>query len=229
MQALGKLIVECYFTPLILYAIQILTVIVSVRNRNKFPELKYFHLYPITSLFQTTIALGSMTIVDDSIDLVQHPSVTVFILVEFLLIYLFYFRTIIKKRDRLVLKILFIGYVSYTIFNWFLNKSFFEYEQPFLVQSIALIIPCLFHFLQLFNVPLGRELISLPTFWVNVSVLFFFSSTIPLFLLVTYFSKYIYLHESLYSINYIAYCIFFLIICKAYLCKTVTRYDYSLS
>src|ERR1700749_1476577 len=128
MQALGNLIVECYFTPVLLFAIQILTVVVSVRNRKKFTELRYFHFYPIASLAQTLITLVSMTVTDGYIP-IQYASTSLFLFIEFLLLYIFFFRVINGKIAFLILKVPFFAYFAYSIYNWIFAYTIFKLEQ----------------------------------------------------------------------------------------------------
>jgi hypothetical protein len=227
MQEMKRMIIESYFSLIFLLIVQFITAIVGYANRRKFPELRYFHFYPLAALLQTVFSLASIALVDNYKHKVMQPSVSLFMAIEFLLIYLFAFQTVLVKRERKLLKFLFFSFIIYLLLMWSFG-TFHQYYKVYFVQSVILLIPSIMYFFQIFRLPAFGSQISQPAFWVHIGILFFFSSTIPLFILETYSRNFIVHNQYLFSISYIAYGIFFLLICKAYLCKTATKFDYSL-
>jgi hypothetical protein len=224
-----RVVIESYFSLVFLLITQLTTTIISYANRKKFPELKYFHFYPLAALLQTVFSLASIALVDNYKYKVMQPSVSVFIAIEFLLIYLFAFKTVLAKRERKFLKFPFFSFLIYLILMWSFGNTFHQYYKVYFIQSVILLLPPIVYFYQIFRLPAFGSQISQPAFWIHIGILFFFSSTIPLFILETYSRHFIVHNQYLFSISYVAYGIFFLLICKAYLCKPATKFDYSLS
>jgi hypothetical protein len=147
---------------------------------------------------------------------------------EFLLIYSVAYRTIVMKWDRLFLKALFVIYVIYFLSMWVFTNAIEEYYQVYLIQATVVLIPSALYFFEIFKEPTGESLTIQPAFWINLGILFLFSSNIPLFILENYARNFISQNTYLWAIGYVAYGIFFLLITKAYTCKPTTRLDYSL-
>ncbi len=228
MEQLGTLIKESYFTLVFMFLAQCAAVIIGIKHRNESSVLRNFHYYPVAGLLQTMITFMGILMLRDNSPVGRY-SISLFVLIEFLAIYLLEFRIIVLQPERLLLKILFVGFMLYVICMWVFTDAFNRYYQIFLVQSVVLLVPAILYFLQIFRLPSNEDLTNQPAFWVNIGILFLFSSSIPLFLLETD-SRYFLTHNRyLFSINYIAYGIFYLLICKAYLCRTMTRLSYSLS
>ena len=97
------------------------------------------------------------------------------------------------------------------------RKPRFEYSPTlFSLESIFLILPCLVYFYELF-IDLNMEpLKDQPPFWVNTGILFLNACSIPLFVGVTLIHQYF---EIAFSLNYILYTIFYLLVIRAYMCK----------
>ena len=209
-----------------MFLAQCLAVAVGVRRRKKFNELKNFHFYPIAGLFQTLLCF--LSVVSEDIKIIPQ-SISMFLVIEFSALYLFALRTIVLKVERIFIKILFGVFIIYALAMWMYADAFVKYYELYLVQSIFLIIASVIYFFQLFRLVSHENLATQPSFWINIGVFFFFSSTIPLYLLESNSPHFIDHYWYLYSINYTAYGIFYLLICKAYLCKTLTRLSYSLS
>jgi hypothetical protein len=229
MQELLNLIQESYFSLVFMVIAQIITVFVCIQNRRKFKELNFFHWYPIVALLQSTVSLTSMVLgLYNSYDLISI-SISLFVVFEFLCIYFFAFRIVRLKRPKILLKVVFSAFLLYVLFMWTFDNAFHRHYQVFFIQASILLLPSLLYFYQIFVLPIRINPVNEPAFWINVGILFFSSSTIPLFILENYSRDFISHNRYLYSISYTAYGVFFLLICKAYLCKVTTRLDYSLS
>jgi hypothetical protein len=86
----------------------------------------------------------------------------------------------------------------------------------FLLESVFLVPPCLLYFYERFLTVNLQPLKEQPSFWVVTGVLFLNSCSIPLQLTFGYLGKY---REAAFSLNYILYSIFFILLIRAYLCS----------
>jgi len=229
MQELQRMIIESYFSVVFMMIAQVTTTVVSFHHRKRFRELKYFHWYPLAAFLQSSITLSTIGLDIDPDKKIQRTSISLFIVIEFLLIYFFAFKNIKLKRYRALLKFIFAAFLLYVLYGWTRTNGILKYYEIYFIQSIILLLPSLLYFFQIFRLPVTSNPVSAPAFWINVGILFFFSSTIPLFILENYSRNFISHNQYLYSISYTAYGVFFILICKAYLCRIVTRLDYSLS
>src|SRR4051812_47049121 len=174
MQEIKRIIVESYFTIILLLIAQILTFFISVRNRNKFNELKHFHLYPAAALLQSVLTFSSMVFLKRFAQRIVFPSVSLFMLFEFFIIYYFSFRILQLKIAKILLKLLFSFYLVYIIYMWLFSNGFLKYYEVYFVQSVILLVPSILYFFQLFKMPAQNSPENLPSFWINVGILFFF-------------------------------------------------------
>src|SRR3982751_3655518 len=145
MQEMKRMIIESYFSLVFLLIVQLVTAIVGYANRRKFPELKYFHFYPLAALLQTVFSLASIALVDNYKHKVMQPSVSLFMAIEFLLIYLFAFQTVLVKRERKLLKFLFFSFIIYLLLMLSFG-TFHQYYKVYFVQSVILLIPSIMYF-----------------------------------------------------------------------------------
>ena len=206
-----------------------ISVIASVKYRNKYFALSNFHWYPIAALVQSLICLTAFGIWGHIPQKIQYITINIFEVIEFLFIYSFCLRTLTFKLFRKIVKALLVVFFLYLLFMWIFMNAFNKYYEVYIAQSTFLLVPPVLFFLQTLKLPSNNTLLDEPAFWINIGILFFFSSTIPLFVLEAYFRNFINQNDALFSISYIAYGVFFLLITKAYLCKPTTKLSYSLS
>jgi len=92
------------------------------------------------------------------------------------------------------------------------------------MQFLYVIVPCLIYFIELFRF-YQPNLKEHPSFWVVTGILFYYSSSLPLFILGDYvfanFHEYL---NILNALNYVLYAILFSLFIRAYLCKTKVQY-----
>ena len=229
MEEIGRLIKESYFSLAFMLLAQSAAAVIAVKRRNASNALRNFHYYPIAGCLQSTMTFVAIILLGDNSFIITRCTISLFVVIEFLAIYLLEFRIIVLPPERLLLKVLFAGFIIYVIYMWVFTEAFYRYYQTFFIQSLVLLVPVILYFLQTLRLPSSEDLRNQPAFWVNIGILFLFSSSIPLFLLEIDSRQFITHNRYLYSINYMAYGIFYLFICKAYLCRTVTRLNYSLS
>lgn len=208
----------CYHTDFLMVLCAVMCLMISSINSYKFRFLKFFFVYPLASILQS-ICLYMSVYYNLSDDVVQ-ASISIFVLVEFLLIYKVMFKVISIPIFRKMLQAIYFCFLAYLICMWAVTDIFLNTPaKVFLVQSLCMLIPIFFYFLQLFKLPPDFNLTNKPEFWIALGCLFYFSSTIPLFLVKSLISTSN--HYLLNSINFIGYSILYSCISRAFLCKKV--------
>jgi len=207
------------FNEAVMIAAALISFILSLIHRKKFKSLRYIGLYPLASLLQILIFhnFSSLKII--------NSTVSIFLSLEFAIIYHFFFQIILSEKLKKGLRILCLGFLIYLLYMWIFTNSFFERpEKIYVVQSLFILIPCFFYFAQLFTIPPTIRLIESPIFWITTGCLFFFSCTAPVFYVYTILNL-LGEFDILYWIILIAYSIFFICIAKAFLCKPIQIED----
>lgn len=213
----------CYYTDLLMFCCCWICLITAMRNRWKFPELRFISIYPLASIVQAVLIYTGIYF--NTGKPTDEPSVNVFLLIEFLIIYQLMFKIIKLEKYLRLIRVLYFGFLIYLLYMWIYADSFFGTSSKiFLVQNLFLLVPTLLYFLQIFQITPRIQLSNTPEFWIAIGCLFYFSCTIPLFLLESL--KSIYDFYFLSSINYLAYSVLFIFISRAFMCKKVT-YDFT--
>jgi hypothetical protein len=125
---------------------------------------------------------------------------------------LHYIGSPLKRRIIRINGLLYFGVLIFAA-----AKTSFRLSEMFLAvsESIFLVPPCLVYFYELFSTVNLRPLKNQPAFWVVTGMLFLNASIIPLYLTVEYLGNYT---MQSYTLNYILYSIFFILLIRAYLC-----------
>ena len=215
-----------FYTDLIMAFCALLTSIVGFFLRKRHRSLKYMFLYPLASFLQIISFYFNFFHYKSNSMTAQNISILLFILVELFCILYFYLLVLKKQRLKKVTILITVAYCSYAIYYASNNGVFFESSpQFFLLQSFIILLFAIFHLIDLFrDIPKSR-LIDEPSFWVTIGVLQYFLCTIPMYAMIEFiFNKDGFVKEPyLYSINYIGYSVFFLLIIRAYLCKAPVK------
>ncbi len=194
--------------------------IVGIIYRKRFKQLKYFFIYPSVSFTETFLTSAIARFCPEFDALVfSNFMIHLFLLVEFVIIYSFYWSILKDSKARILLKGVGVIYATSIISTWCINKTFYFNPEVFFVpQGLILLIPCFYYFFQLIRSPLPNELKTDPNFWVMLGIMAYFGCTLPLFLLdnILDFSNEI--ERKVYAINCLCYTLFFLLLIKAYLC-----------
>lgn len=194
--------------------------LVGYRNRDKFTALKFFYLYPLASVIQMVISyvLIILNANFDFLTKIARATETIFLIVEFLIINDFFRQVIKSPKLRQLLKANILLYFA-AIILFRIDLLFSLPVHFFIVQACFVLIPTFAYFFEMFKKPVTFNLLTDSSLWVSVGVIFYFSCTLPIFLLNGYILDEWYVDErNLYSINFICYGILFLFITKAYLC-----------
>ena len=211
---------ESYFTMPILMVCQISAAMVCYHHRNKFNELKYFHLYPIASLLQGIFSLLAVSSLDaNRAWTFSRVSVVVFVFLEALLLYNFFSNTIKIKSFKIILKVLFIAFLLYSIAVFALTKTFLNSGMIITGETTIVILSVCLYFVQLFRIPASQDILGKPAFWINIGILFVFSCTFPAIALSFFGQGFILSYSYFFFINFMGYSVLFLFIIRGYLCK----------
>jgi len=199
---------------------QIGAAFVSYRHRNKFVELKYFHLYPIASLSQGIFACVTVAFLDgNSAWEYSRISIIVFVFLEAMLLYNFFSNVIKVNSLKFILKVLFVGFLLYSIGVFVLTNSFLNSGMIITGETCVVILSVCLYFIQLFRIPTSHDIIEEPAFWINIGILFVFSCTLPAMTL-SFFGQALILSDSyFFIINFVGYSVLFLFIIRGYLCR----------
>jgi len=222
MNELREIISESFYTHPLMLSSALLACILGIIHRKKFQELQLIIFYPIASLIQGFIAYSSWASMENEENLKADViSESLFILLEFLIVYDFFKKIIILNNLKKYIQIIFAFYIIYLLLMWLFTNSFYEHPiKVYLLESLCILFFCFIYLIQIFKLPPRLNLINDPPFWITIGCLFYFSCTIPLFFAQSTL-KVFPQHGSLYSINFLAYTILFLFISKAFLCNPV--------
>lgn len=183
--------------------------------------MKFLCFYPMASLLETIISSIIYSEFPRYSKLgVPQMLVNIFLLIEFISIYIFFFEVFYSKKIKNLLYVIVCIYISITLGFWIFNNSLYKTPNHlFVPQAIFILMPGLYYLLNLLTNPSRIEPIHEPDFWVVIGLVFYFGGTLPLFLLNQHIDFSNTLHRSVYAINFLSYGILFLLIIKAYLCK----------
>jgi len=207
---------------LLMYAISFCCFIIGLTKKNKHKELSHLYIYALASFIQNTIAeiLIKRKILGFYFSIKFGTlAMYVFLLIEFVCIYYFFFKTkIISGLARKMLILLFIGFLWFYIRKFLAPIIFKQVGDFYFLDSCFILIPCFVYLIQLFAKPPTLNLLNEPSFWFNSGILIFFTLTLPFFFMINRFRS-----ESMLAaidiINFIGYSIIFLFLIRAYLCR----------
>jgi hypothetical protein len=83
------------------------------------------------------------------------------------------------------------------------------------LATIFLVPPCLVYFYELFMTVNLRSITNQPAFWIVTGLFFLNACNVPLMMTAAYLENYF---DAAYSLNYILFGIFFILLIRAYLC-----------
>ena len=206
-----------YYTLPIMVIAQLLAFAVCFYNRKKFPELKFFHFYPLAGICQTLASFISMLFLNSS-ERTSEASINIFSLTELILIYDLALRTMKIEKLRYSLKILLIAFSGYVLINWAFTAQFYHSAEIIPYEEVLILIPTSLYFFQLFKLPATFDLLQSPAFWINIGIFFMFSCTGPLSILEYFYPNFVHLNHNFYYINFVSYTVLYLFIVKGYMC-----------
>lgn len=127
-------------------------------------SLKYIHLkaYPNLQFF----LLSSFTII------------------EYSLYAFFVYHALLNKTVRLIVLLVSVPFVIYCVIYYTKNKLTTFDWLPVSIESLVIIIFCIYYFFEQINIPTTNIIYSGSTFWMIIGILFYFSGTLFLYLYV---------------------------------------------
>jgi hypothetical protein len=187
-------------------------------------------LYPLSSLIQTIFSYAltyfcpKMNIqnIIRSINL----SINLFLIIEFISIFIFFYQVVLIGKLKKILKLILSTYILTLFYLWYVDNPLLNY--PFelvFIQAVYVLLIAIICLIDLFkNNPKG-SLLNEPSLWIITGSLLYFLCTMPIYIAreFVFEANGDLIEEGLYSINYICYSIFFLLIIRAYLCRRIAQ------
>lgn len=221
----------CFFTEAMLVILLFAALWISLKNRKRHAEMKFFPFY-IAFLLIVFISLYaniySEKIWNYSITTFNFHHYIDYISTLFeLFVFIHFFVHVISnrwfKKFIIFIAILFtIYYLAELVYDDRFTRSISKTTQSrvYTIQSLVLLIPCIRYFYELFKHPPILNLKQEPSFWIVTGLSFFIISTLPYSLIENYLRKnHLYLMTALYSVFYIFYIILISMIIRAYTCN----------
>ena len=152
MDELRKIISDSYFTHPIMLLSALLLLFLGLYTEDKFHEVNLIVLYPLASLIQGCLAYYSF--MPNWNTMKWHTdfiSESLFILIEFIIIYKFFQKVIVLKNLKIYIRIIFIIYIIYLLSMWVFTDAFYKYPfKVFLLESLCILFFCFLYLFQLF-------------------------------------------------------------------------------
>jgi hypothetical protein len=232
MLPLVKYLEGSYYTDFASFLVGLLGFIISFKIKNK-KDNRYLLKYYFLSF--SILDLASYSVVaffrhhPHTRTLVLRYSDFLFTLAEFLILIVFFQRLFANKRiERWVIIVAKYAFLALStglcLADIICSNELTRYtlQNLFTLQAICLLVPCIFYYRTVFyDPPATKTILDLAEFWIVGGVSFFMLCTLPfsLFLNLLDFA----LPDMFYSIFYIFYCLLFLILIRAFWCKSITN------
>lgn len=214
-----------YYIPPALLIICLATVFIGYFNKRKFKSLKFLPIYAIASFLQIIITFICISYRTSPFSVkVNNYTIFLFVIIEFVIFYnltLQWIKSSYLKKSIYFIGSLFIAFSIYSLFNIDFSENI--PDSFYITDSICLVIPCLVYFYEIFTTSPLISLSSQPSFWIIIGFSFMAICTLPFYLLEPYlYENIVNFYDQVYTLNYIFYCLLFIFISKAFLCRPVT-------
>lgn len=216
------------YTPILSFSAAIMCMAIGLKKRKYFTNIKNFSFYAAAyaSLYLVQyiliVAVGNELVVRGIVNYYDN----LFTIVEFI-IYMTFFKSFFKQSSyQRAIEYLF--YIYIVIFIYLTIRGSLKYgiltqsvkSTIYTIESLFLLVPCIFYFFYLFQRQPILRLLNEPTFWIIIGLFFMLFCILPYSIAENYFLK----NESVLGkhLGYlfdIFYMINFLMIARAYLCK----------
>lgn len=224
---------DFFYTNILAILCAFACTIMGFIKRNKFKELKLMFIYPLSSLIQTIISYTFTyfypNINIQKIDQYINLSINLFLLIEFISIFIFFYQVVLIGKLKKTLKLILSTYILIFFYLWYYYNPLLYY--PFdlvFIQALYVLLIAVICLIDLFKNNPKRSLLSEPSLWIITGSLLYFLCTLPIYIAreFVFEANGALIEEGLYSINYICYSIFFLLIIRAYLCRPIAQQLY---
>jgi hypothetical protein len=218
-----------YFTELLLDVFLVTTLLLSLKKRNQYPQLKYIPLYLGSFIFLAINGYAyrlslyaKISRVYLIIDRFCNYSVT---LIEFIAFSYFFYSIIQSAESRrkivvlITLSLTYFLIVLIQIIHLDSITMMYPINNLYIVESVSLFLMCSFYFINLFKSPPISKLTTSPNFWTSAGLCFYLLATLPITIATNYFVAETIFYKSSYSLIYVSYTLLFLMIIKGYSCR----------
>jgi hypothetical protein len=210
-----------------MFGITIVAFLIGIKKKKAHEELKSIFIYIRLSLLVDlfTIYLYFFSTPSFLATKLANLSYTIFLLGEYGIFLSFIIKNLSGAVRKFLSKsILILFYIVVIILPLFLNSK----EQLNVVysslDSISLIIVSLFYFYELINHSSFIQIESIPAFWIITAIFLYASCSLPIYIFQFFiFRKMPEYYEGVFSINFLLYCVLYILFIKAYLCKKKTE------
>ena len=203
----------------------------SIIKRKKHSQFKFFPFYFTTFIIlQLEFYCVLIFFIDKpyfkKISLLHRYTDTFVTLTEFFA-FMYFFYHVIKntKKKKLIKWLAITGIATGTliILTDIFVKGFMRQRSLtniYILESSIMLIPCYFYYRELFSLSPKTNLLQNANFWTVTGLSFYLICTLPITFVLDYLANIDYLlYTQVYSIIYVFYIFFFILIIKSYLCK----------
>lgn len=106
----------------------------------------------------------------------------IFLLVEFIFLSVFFFRVLIGKGKGLVFTIGVISFLIYSLYDYYTSQPGQFTFLPLVAECFFFILTIVYFFYEKIQYNISSPLYTMPTFWISVAFLIYFSGNFFLFL-----------------------------------------------
>lgn len=215
---------ENYYTSLILILLAIVAIRISVRNRKENNLLKFIPAYLIFSVFQSLF--NFLVILDLSYEFREACyKINNYIILSFVVFEAFVFGNLFAHiiTSKVAKKIIqgatriFPIAITLTVISNKVDHQLFT--AIYLAETGFLLIPCIIYYIEVLGGGSDYKVPDQTTFWIITGLTSFLVTTLPYVTIQDYIFKVNNkLFDQLQTLIYLPYCIFFLLIIKAYKC-----------
>jgi hypothetical protein len=142
-------------------------------------ELKVFFIYTISFVLFLSLRLFFRYYLDSP--LVQLFIVRISIIVEFIFLSLFYFYNLKYKRKKIFLISSLSIFIVYSFYDYYTYPTEFSYI-PLVIQCLFFLLVIPYYFYEQMQFSIASPIYQLPSFWISVAFLIYFSGNFFLFL-----------------------------------------------
>jgi hypothetical protein len=212
---------QYYYCLSLMILVETFALAVSIRYYHRHKILRVFPYYLAFSLLEVWSGF-ILSSAGNHMPLKHVPGViaNIFMLFEYSLCNFIILRQISSKGRRRAIYINTLIFVAVLAFAILENYHFAFQATFFFVESLFLLLPCLLYFYELFVSVQPAPLKDQPVFWVVTGFLFLNACSIPMLMTVGQAGHY---HEAVYSLNYILYAIFSILLIRAYRCPSLKQ------
>lgn len=213
-----------FFTIPVMVLCNIVFLAIGLRQWKRLGMYWIFIVYGICAIVQDVVALNFIAGAEKEKYGFIWISIFLFITIEFITFYAFFYSVFKGLRIQKWIQRVGIAYVCTSFIALFyllvIRKAdgFELIDYYTLSTSFLVLLPAFYYFYYLFILPPTKDLAKDRTFWINVGIIFIQGILIPLYSFEDYIANELGVWDKIYSINYMAYSVMFLLFSVGMLC-----------